>query len=147
VTPRLFVTVFAGSHSQTSRLNPKVVNHKASSKTVFEGGVLADVPVLRARPVGVVILRADAALHQKVAPIGKTVFGGLTFGTIMTLFLMPTIYAVINKNDDARREKSQARREGLAAGIKGKDLKKLKQEAAAAGPGSAPGTPSGTAVE
>jgi len=69
---------------------------------------------------------------ELVAPIGKTVFGGLTFGTLMTLFLMPTIYAILNKNDDARRARSAARREGLARGLKGKDLKKLKEEAAGA---------------
>jgi HAE1 family hydrophobic/amphiphilic exporter-1 len=58
-----------------------------------------------------------------VAPIGKTVFGGLTFGTLMTLFLMPTIYAILNKNDDARRARNEARREGIALGLKGKTLK------------------------
>jgi HAE1 family hydrophobic/amphiphilic exporter-1 len=58
-----------------------------------------------------------------VAPIGKTVFGGLTFGTLMTLFLMPTIYAIFNKNDDARRARREARHEGIALGLKGKALK------------------------
>ncbi|MDR2509168.1 MAG: efflux RND transporter permease subunit [Spirochaetaceae bacterium] len=60
---------------------------------------------------------------ELVAPIGKTVFGGLTFGTLMTLFLMPAIYAILNKHDDERRARSEARREGLALGLKGKDLK------------------------
>ncbi|GMO24048.1 MAG: efflux RND transporter permease subunit [Termitinemataceae bacterium] len=60
---------------------------------------------------------------ELVAPIGKTVFGGLTFGTLMTLFLLPLVYAIINKNDDAVRARSQARREGLALGLKGQALK------------------------
>jgi HAE1 family hydrophobic/amphiphilic exporter-1 len=62
---------------------------------------------------------------ELVAPIGKTVFGGLTFGTIMTLFLMPAMYAIIKKNSDVRAARSAARREGIAAGFSGKDLKKI----------------------
>jgi HAE1 family hydrophobic/amphiphilic exporter-1 len=53
---------------------------------------------------------------EMVAPIGKTVLGGLTFGTLMTLFLMPTIYAIINKNSDARMARAAARRDRIAAG-------------------------------
>jgi HAE1 family hydrophobic/amphiphilic exporter-1 len=53
---------------------------------------------------------------ELVAPIGKTVFGGLSFGTLMTLFLMPTVYAVINRRSDARDAKAKARRERIAAG-------------------------------
>ncbi|GHV83257.1 multidrug ABC transporter [Spirochaetia bacterium] len=66
---------------------------------------------------------------EMVGPIGKTVFGGLTFGTIMTLFLMPAVYAVINKNDDARRARAIARREGIASGLSKKQLKKQVKEA------------------
>ncbi|GHV84927.1 multidrug ABC transporter [Spirochaetia bacterium] len=57
---------------------------------------------------------------ELVAPIGKTVMGGLTFGTVMTLFLMPTIYAIMNKKDDERRIRAEARREAIAAGFSGK---------------------------
>ncbi|MCR5217973.1 efflux RND transporter permease subunit [Treponema sp.] len=39
-------------------------------------------------------------------PISLTVFGGMTFGSIMTLFLMPTIYYIINN----RRIKKAQRR-------------------------------------
>jgi len=53
---------------------------------------------------------------ELVAPIGKTVFGGLSFGTLMTLFLMPTVYAVINKRSDDRAAKARERRERIAAG-------------------------------
>ncbi|MDR3325537.1 MAG: efflux RND transporter permease subunit, partial [Spirochaetaceae bacterium] len=66
---------------------------------------------------------------QLVAPIGKTVFGGLTFGTLMTLFLMPTIYAIFNKHDDARRARRAARREGIASGLKGAALRNAKDAA------------------
>ncbi|MDR2073607.1 MAG: efflux RND transporter permease subunit [Spirochaetaceae bacterium] len=54
---------------------------------------------------------------ELVAPIGKTVLGGLSFGTLMTLFLMPAIYALLNKRDDARRARAEARREAVAAGL------------------------------
>jgi hydrophobic/amphiphilic exporter-1 (mainly G- bacteria), HAE1 family len=53
---------------------------------------------------------------ELVAPIGKTVFGGLSFGTLMTLFLMPTVYALINRRSDDRAAKAKARRERIAAG-------------------------------
>ncbi|MDR2865763.1 MAG: efflux RND transporter permease subunit [Spirochaetaceae bacterium] len=65
---------------------------------------------------------------ELVAPIGKTVFGGLTFGTLMTLFLMPTVYAILNKHDDARKMKREARREGIALGLKGKALREQTKE-------------------
>jgi HAE1 family hydrophobic/amphiphilic exporter-1 len=51
---------------------------------------------------------------EMVAPIGKTVLGGLSFGTLMTLFLMPTIYAIMNKHDDERRARAEAKREAIA---------------------------------
>jgi len=54
---------------------------------------------------------------ELVAPIGKTVLGGLTFGTLMTLFLMPTIYAIMNKRDDERKARQEAQREAIAAGL------------------------------
>jgi HAE1 family hydrophobic/amphiphilic exporter-1 len=53
---------------------------------------------------------------ELVAPIGKTVLGGLSFGTLMTLFLMPVIYAVINKHSDRRAAQAQAKRDKIAAG-------------------------------
>jgi len=53
---------------------------------------------------------------ELVAPIGKTVLGGLSFGTLMTLFLMPTVYAIINKNSEKRSAKAQEKREMIAAG-------------------------------
>jgi HAE1 family hydrophobic/amphiphilic exporter-1 len=53
-----------------------------------------------------------------VSPIGKTVLGGLSFGTLMTLFLMPTIYAVFNKHSAEREARAEARRERIALGLK-----------------------------
>jgi HAE1 family hydrophobic/amphiphilic exporter-1 len=55
---------------------------------------------------------------ELVAPISKTVLGGLSFGTLMTLFLMPTLYSIINKRSDERKAKAQARRDRIAAGLK-----------------------------
>ncbi|MCL2070511.1 MAG: efflux RND transporter permease subunit [Treponema sp.] len=54
---------------------------------------------------------------EMVSPIGKTVFGGLSFGTLMTLFLMPTIYYIFNKKSDERKARAEARRERIAAGL------------------------------
>ena len=53
---------------------------------------------------------------ELVAPIGKTVLGGLSFGTLMTLFLMPTVYAIFNKHSDKRAAKAQEKRDRIAAG-------------------------------
>ncbi|MCL2833355.1 MAG: efflux RND transporter permease subunit [Treponema sp.] len=66
---------------------------------------------------------------EMVDPIGKTVMGGLSFGTLMTLFLMPTIYYLANRRSDERQAKALARRERIAAG-----LTKKEAEAAAGGP-------------
>jgi len=40
-----------------------------------------------------------------VQPIGQTVFGGLGFGTLMTLFLMPVLYYIFNKGSDKRAQR------------------------------------------
>ncbi len=36
-------------------------------------------------------------------PIGLTVLGGMTFGSMMTLFVMPVVYFIFNKKDEAKR--------------------------------------------
>lgn len=53
---------------------------------------------------------------ELVAPIGKTVLGGLSFGTLMTLFLMPVIYYVFNRHSDERQARQEARIERIAEG-------------------------------
>jgi HAE1 family hydrophobic/amphiphilic exporter-1 len=58
-----------------------------------------------------------------VAPIGNTVLGGLSFGTLMTLFLMPTVYYIMNRKSDERTAKAEARRERIAAGLSRKQTK------------------------
>jgi HAE1 family hydrophobic/amphiphilic exporter-1 len=45
-----------------------------------------------------------------VQPIGQTVVGGLTVGTVMTLFVIPVIYAVVNRFGERREEKRERRR-------------------------------------
>lgn len=42
-----------------------------------------------------------------VQPIGMTVLGGLTFGTLMTLFLMPVLYYLFNHGKDKRMQKKR----------------------------------------
>jgi HAE1 family hydrophobic/amphiphilic exporter-1 len=63
---------------------------------------------------------------EMTAPIGKTVLGGLSFGTLMTLFLMPTVYFIMNKHSDEREARAEARRERIAAGLSRKQAKARK---------------------
>ncbi len=46
-----------------------------------------------------------------VQPIGKTVVGGLSAATLLTLFLVPTLYASFNIRGEKRKQKKQAKRE------------------------------------
>jgi HAE1 family hydrophobic/amphiphilic exporter-1 len=66
---------------------------------------------------------------EMTAPIGKTVLGGLSFGTLMTLFLMPTVYYIINRRSDERQAKAEARREEIAAGLPHRKEKSRKKGA------------------
>ncbi len=52
---------------------------------------------------------------EMVQPIGLTVFGGLTVGTCMTLFLMPVLYYIFNSRRDKRLAKR--RKKILAQGL------------------------------
>ena len=63
---------------------------------------------------------------ELVAPISKTVLGGLSFGTLMTLFLMPTMYYIINRKDDERAARAAARRQRIALGLKRHEVKEVK---------------------
>ena len=67
---------------------------------------------------------------EMTAPIGKTVLGGLSFGTIMTLFLMPTIYFIMNRGTDKWQAKQNARRERIAAGLTRKQAQERQTGAA-----------------
>ena len=40
-------------------------------------------------------------------PISLTVFGGMSFGSLMTLFLMPTVYYIVNNSREKRMLKKQ----------------------------------------
>jgi HAE1 family hydrophobic/amphiphilic exporter-1 len=70
---------------------------------------------------------------ELTAPIGKTVLGGLSFGTLMTLFLMPTVYAIMNKRSDERLIRAEARRERIAAGLSRKQAGQGRHDKAAIG--------------
>ncbi|MDR0637043.1 MAG: efflux RND transporter permease subunit [Treponema sp.] len=67
---------------------------------------------------------------EMTAPIGKTVLGGLSFGTMMTLFLMPTIYFIMNRGTDKWKAKQNARRERVAAGLTRKQTQERQTGAA-----------------
>jgi HAE1 family hydrophobic/amphiphilic exporter-1 len=60
---------------------------------------------------------------EMTGPIGKTVFGGLSIGTLMTLFLMPTIYYIMNSGSDKWRAKAAANRERVAEGLSRKQAR------------------------
>ncbi len=48
---------------------------------------------------------------QSMQPISLTVFGGMTFGSLMTLFLMPSIYFIFNLRR-LKKEAKRAKKEG-----------------------------------
>ncbi|HQL34147.1 MAG TPA: efflux RND transporter permease subunit, partial [Treponemataceae bacterium] len=47
---------------------------------------------------------------EMVQPIGQTILGGLSFGTLMTLFLMPVLYYVFNRIREKRDAKKVEKR-------------------------------------
>ncbi len=47
---------------------------------------------------------------ELVQPIGKTVIGGLTVNTVLTLLLVPVIYSLVNNFTAKRKAKSEAKR-------------------------------------
>lgn len=49
---------------------------------------------------------------EMVQPIGQTILGGLAFGTLMTLFLMPVLYYGFNRIREKREEKIALRLSG-----------------------------------
>ena len=62
-----------------------------------------------------------------VNPIGKTVVGGLSFGALLTLFLVPVIYAIFNEAGEKRAlkkdiKKQKRRKERLLLNTKGGTL-------------------------
>jgi HAE1 family hydrophobic/amphiphilic exporter-1 len=83
---------------------------------------------------------------ELVAPIGKSVLGGLSFGTLMTLFLMPVIYAIFNRHADERKARADSRRERLASGLSRKQVKAMLESGSTGGNSSGDG-PSGAEPE
>ncbi len=47
---------------------------------------------------------------QSMQPISLTVFGGMTFGSLMTLFIMPTIYFIFNNRRLKKAEKKRMKK-------------------------------------
>ncbi|MCH3916581.1 MAG: efflux RND transporter permease subunit [Spirochaetia bacterium] len=81
----------------------------------------------RLRPVSMTTLTTVLALvpmaffpqtgAELVQPIGQTVFGGLTFGTLMTLTLMPVVYYLFNVHGEKKRlQKERERKENAIQG-------------------------------
>jgi len=48
---------------------------------------------------------------ELVRPIGKAVVGGLSVGSLLTLLLIPVVYAVVNRLGEKRLEKKEARKD------------------------------------
>lgn len=48
---------------------------------------------------------------ELVAPIGKSVVGGMAVGSLLTLFLIPVIYEIFNRMSEKRAEKRELRKE------------------------------------
>lgn len=80
----------------------------------------AEAAQTRLRPVMMTTLTTVLALvpmtffpqegSQLIQPIGQVVFGGLTFGTLMTLTMMPIIYYIFNARNEKKKNKLLARR-------------------------------------
>jgi HAE1 family hydrophobic/amphiphilic exporter-1 len=45
---------------------------------------------------------------ESIQPIGKTFVGGLTVSTLMTLFIIPAVYALVNSRHDKKRARLEA---------------------------------------
>lgn len=56
---------------------------------------------------------------EMVQPIGRTILGGLSFGTLMTLFLIPVLYYVFNARRERRELKKQARLDAAESLLEG----------------------------
>lgn len=54
---------------------------------------------------------------EMVMPIGQTVLGGLSFGTLMTLFLMPVLYYIFNRYREKKAEKRLLKQEARQAAL------------------------------
>jgi HAE1 family hydrophobic/amphiphilic exporter-1 len=57
-----------------------------------------------------------------IQPIGKTFVGGLTVSSIMTLFVIPVMYSLLNSRHDKKREKEEAARRLNQSGDSGEIL-------------------------
>lgn len=54
---------------------------------------------------------------ETIQPIGKTIVGGLAAGSLMTMFVTPVMYSVLNRRHDLKRARSKGRlAEAEAAG-------------------------------
>lgn len=69
---------------------------------------------------------------QSMQPISLTVFGGMTFGSLMTLFLMPTVYYIFNarrlKKEAKRAQKEKVREEKRIAALEAKKAENAAQK-------------------
>ena len=66
---------------------------------------------------------------QSMQPISLTVFGGMTFGSLMTLFIMPTIYFIFNNRRLKKAEKKRIKQLIKEGKINPNDEKMNKAEA------------------
>jgi len=49
-----------------------------------------------------------------MAPMGISVIGGLTASTLVTLFLIPVIYSMVERRKERRRLRHEAKEEKIA---------------------------------
>ena len=52
---------------------------------------------------------------ETIQPIGKTIVGGLAVGSVMTLFVTPVMYSLLNRRHDAKLQRSRRRLESIEA--------------------------------
>jgi HAE1 family hydrophobic/amphiphilic exporter-1 len=65
---------------------------------------------------------------ESMQPISLTVFGGMTFGSLMTLFIMPTIYFIFNNRRLKKAEKKRRKQLIKEGKISSEDIKMDKAE-------------------
>jgi HAE1 family hydrophobic/amphiphilic exporter-1 len=58
---------------------------------------------------------------ETIQPIGKTIVGGLAVSSIMTLFVTPVMYSLVNRRHDLKRARQRVRLSSIEA-LSGEEL-------------------------
>jgi multidrug efflux pump subunit AcrB len=70
-------------------------------QAAMESGATRFRPVLMTALAMIIGMGPTALSTEQNAPLGRAVIGGLLFATIATLFLVPTIFSLVHKRENA----------------------------------------------